>query len=265
MTSKATLLTTRLIRATAPKSAADSVVKFCMFMVVIHLVSLTAEYLLTGQQHMAPGMRFLVTFFTAAPFVWLTLYAVRRSYRLHKQLVAMASTDVLTGLLNRRAFIAETQARLAEDMPGYVLIVDADHFKRVNDSFGHAVGDLCLRSVADRLREITTPQDVIARIGGEEFGIYLRRDPKEIDALGRMLCAAIPVRSDDACQSLHLTLSAGAAETREGESLEQVMRRADEALYCAKERGRAMLVTWMAEHVACHQRRAEPAFSPAAG
>ena len=231
-------LATRLIRATAPKSGADSVFKFCVFMVMIHLVSITAEWLLTGQQHMGAGMRFLVTFFTAAPFVWLTLYAVRRSYRLHKQLAEMASTDVLTGLMNRRAFIAETQARLADNLSGFVLIVDADNFKRVNDTFGHAVGDICLRAVADRLRDVTTPQDVVARIGGEEFGIFVRRESIAIPALGQALCAAIPVRHDAATDPLYLTLSAGAAVTLQGETLEQAMRRADEALYCAKQAGR---------------------------
>ncbi len=265
MLTQSKLLATRLIRATAPKSRRDTIFKFCIFMVVIHLVSITAEWLLTGHQHMTPGIRFLVTFFTANPFVWLTLYTVRRSYRLHKQLLELASTDVLTGLINRRGFIAEAQARLADNLQGVVLIVDADHFKRINDTFGHAVGDICLRAVADRLRDVTTSQDVVARIGGEEFGIFVRRESLAIPALGQALCAVIPVRHHAATDPLHLTLSAGAAVTLQGETLEQAMRRADEALYCAKQAGRAKLVTWVADHVTCSQPRPDPLFNPVAG
>lgn len=261
------LIATRLIRATAPKGGWDTVFKFCWFMVAIHCVSILSELMLTGRLHMAPGVRFLVSFFSAAPFVLLTLYAVRRSYLLHKQLVALASTDMLTGLMNRRAFVAQMQERLDMDGAGYVMIVDADHFKRVNDTYGHAVGDMCLQAVAERLRTITTAQDVVARIGGEEFGIYVCREPEAIAALGQQLCAAIPVTHGDGPTPLHLTLSAGAASTQQGEPLEQAMRRADEALYQAKASGRARLVTWMMDRVGQDLIRSEqPAmFSPAVG
>lgn len=244
-------LATRMIRATAPRGGWDTALKFAGFMIVIHIVSISAELAMTGRFHMDHVPRFFVTFFTAAPFVWLTFYAVHRSYRLHKQLVALASTDVLTGLLNRRAFIAETTDRLRQDDAGYVLIVDADHFKRINDSFGHAVGDICLRAVAARLREVTPPADIVARIGGEEFGLHIRASAQEIERLGDRICAAIQVTRDPAEDApLQLTLSAGAARFRLGDTLEQAMRRADTALYRAKQAGRAQMVVWPPDEVA---------------
>ncbi len=238
------LIATRLIRATAPKGPVDAVFKFAGFMVAIHAVSLCFEWMLTGKFNITHGTRFILTVLSGAPFVALTLYAVGRSYRLHRQLLAMATTDVLTGLPNRRAFVAQMQDRLAQNLPGHLLIVDADHFKQVNDTFGHAVGDLCLQAVADRLRDVTTSQDLLARIGGEEFGIYVRRDPAVVGTLGQQICAAIPVRSDVTEKDLSVTLSAGATRTTGGEGLEQVMRRADDALYHAKQSGRARMTVW---------------------
>ena len=245
MLTSGTLLATRMIRATAPKGRLDSLLKFCGFMIVIHAVSISAELLMTGRFHMAHVPRFFVTFFTAAPFVGLTFYAVHRSYRLHKQLVALASTDVLTGLMNRRAFVGAAEDRLTRREPGLVLIVDADHFKRINDNFGHAVGDRCLQAVADRLRAVASAEDIVARIGGEEFGLHLRCDPADLASLEQKICAAIAVEHDAADgTALSLTLSAGATRTIIGDTLEQAMRRADDALYRAKQAGRARLELW---------------------
>ncbi|MFZ3582686.1 GGDEF domain-containing protein [Loktanella sp. DJP18] len=241
-------LATRMIRATAPKGGLDSFLKFCGFIAVIHTVSITAEFLLTGQLHMDHVMRFWVTFFTAAPFVGLTFYAVHRSWLLHKQLVAMASTDVLTGLMNRRAFVAEAARRLSSQDRGFILLVDADHFKRINDSFGHAVGDQCLRAIADRLRAVTPEADIVARIGGEEFGLHVDCAPDDIPALGAHICATIHVDHSDAVAApLQVTLSVGVAQARPGDTLEQTMHRADHALYRAKQAGRARIMVWRAE------------------
>ncbi len=168
---------------------------------------------------------------SGASFVWLTLYAIGRSYRLQKQLVALANTDMLTGLPNRRAFVAQTLERLAEELPGYVLIIDADHFKRINDTYGHAVGDLCLQAIASRLRGVTRPEDVIGRIGGEEFGIYVRRSQTMLSRLGDAICAEIQVDDPSVTTPLHLTLSIGAAACFGSDSLDLTMRRADLALY----------------------------------
>ena len=244
MPSSTKLLATRLIRATAPKSRLDAAIKFVLFSIAIHIVSLIVELTLTGQFHMSHGTRFLTTFFSGAPFLWLTLYSVRRSYLLHKELVELASTDMLTGLMNRRAFVTKAADRMADGARGVVMIIDADHFKQVNDTYGHAVGDMCLQAVADRLRDVTMKDDILARIGGEEFGIYSCCDPSTLATLGDRICATIVVRYDAVAPPLHLTLSVGAASSIDGETLNQVMRRADEALYRAKKAGRARFETW---------------------
>ena len=238
-------LATRLIRATAPKGSLDLVVKFALFMVVIHLVSLTAEWFLIGGFALDHPTRFVITFITAAPFVALTFYAIHRSWRLHQRLIALATTDMLTGLMNRRAFVDAAAARIGRDDPGVVLIVDADRFKRINDSFGHAVGDKCLKAIAARLRDVTPPEEIVARIGGEEFGLHLRSVPSDMPAFERDLCSQIVVDhlTEDGLP-LTLTLSGGLAATRPGDTLEAALRRADDALYQAKQDGRARLAVW---------------------
>ena len=238
-------LATRLIRATAPKGLFDCVIKFALFMVVIHLVSLTAERLLIGRFALDHLQRFLITFITAAPFVALTFYAIHRSWRLHQRLVALATTDMLTGLMNRRAFVDAAAMRIARDEPGLVLIVDADRFKRINDSFGHAVGDKCLKAIAARLRDVTPRGDIVARIGGEEFGIHLSVMPGDVTTFERRLCSQIAVdHTTEDGLPLTLTLSGGLAHTLPGDTLESVLRRADDALYQAKQDGRARLTIW---------------------
>ena len=238
-------LATRLIRATAPKGMLDCVIKFALFMIVIHLVSLSAERLLIGSFTLDHGSRFIITFITAAPFVALTFYAIHRSWRLHQRLVALATTDVLTGLMNRRAFVDAAAARIGHDDPGVVMIVDADRFKRINDSFGHAVGDKCLQAIAARLRDVTPAGEVVARIGGEEFGLHLRRLPNDLGAFERHLCSHITVdHTTEEGLPLTVTLSGGLALTRPGDTLEAALRRADDALYQAKQDGRARLTVW---------------------
>lgn len=237
-------LAMRLIRWTTPRGGFDTVFKFTFFMLVIHAVSMATEYLLVGKIGMPPLTRFALSFLTAAPFVALTLFAVHRSYVLHLRLAALASTDMLTGLKNRRAFVSLTEDHFRSGNQGYVMIADADHFKDINDTYGHAVGDLCLQAVADRLRGVINPDDIVARIGGEEFGIYVRCDPAAIRALGIAVCSPICVTHDPAQLPVCLTLSIGAATTIPGETLERAMRRADEALYQAKLGGRGALVTW---------------------
>ncbi|MBU3890664.1 GGDEF domain-containing protein [Methylosinus sporium] len=152
-----------------------------------------------------------------------------------------AETDQLTGLLNRRGFdlaCAPLLARVrAEGDPATVALVDLDHFKRINDRFGHAVGDEVLRYFAALLR-LTTPEGaLVGRLGGEEFVVFLDGAPR---AQGRRVAEMIRQAA-----ALHvtprlppITVSIGVAEIAEDETFFQAMRRADEALYRAKTLGR---------------------------
>ena len=152
-----------------------------------------------------------------------------------------AVPDPLTGLLNRRAFDERLDELWAEGGPMAVVFLDLDHFKIVNDTYGHPVGDAVLTEFAQVLRRHVRDDDVVARTGGEEFGVVmpgrgvsnvLERAQAVVEAF-----AATRIRADDLV--LRCTVSAGVA-VREARhtSASHLCRDADRALYLAKEGGR---------------------------
>lgn len=176
----------------------------------------------------------------------------RRCY--HEQLksllhnsVSMAYSDTLTGLYNRRYLIAHLNHKITElsetDKPLSILMIDIDHFKSVNDTFGHAFGDEVLRGVAQGISGGLRDSDTVARYGGEEF-VVVMPDTTAGEALTvaerlRMEVAglAFPVPGKD--DELSMTVSIGAATSCDSfESVESLMERADQALYGAKRAGR---------------------------
>jgi diguanylate cyclase (GGDEF)-like protein len=117
-------------------------------------------------------------------------------------------------------------------------MLDADHFKRINDTYGHQTGDEVLRKVAEIARQEIRAEDLVGRIGGEEFVCILSgMSGREARALAERLCRAIAKGTERAI-SPTVTISLGLALLRDGDSLETLMRRADAALYEAKEGGR---------------------------
>jgi diguanylate cyclase (GGDEF)-like protein len=156
-------------------------------------------------------------------------------------------SDVLTGIGNRRFFeqnaaIALRQA--AREGSGAVLaILDVDHFKTFNDCYGHHAGDLALQRVGQTLKScLRRPADVVARLGGEEFGLLLYgAGPEQAQALleGMVRSIADLTIPHEASETAHhLTVSVGAACFDGRESLESLYRRADAALYASKDAGR---------------------------
>jgi diguanylate cyclase (GGDEF)-like protein len=173
---------------------------------------------------------------------WLSLCVHRQ------ELERMAQTDSLTGLLNRGAF----EAILRRDLRRChrsgatvgVMLIDLDYFKQVNDSFGHAVGDRVLRRISTTLSGRIRPSDVLARYGGEEFVVLLRESGAQ-DAHG----AAERVRSEievleDLPDGVNLTASIGVAVSMPGESPDELLLRADEALYRSKREGRNLVTLY---------------------
>jgi len=153
----------------------------------------------------------------------------------------LAQTDTLTGLPNRRGFeIAVERAVEAGAKALSVIVADVDHFKRVNDVYGHLVGDEALRAVAGALRGACRSGDHLARWGGEEFVVLL------VDAIGdeakviaeRLRSAVAHIDWSSASQALQLTLSAGIATGPASAPLATLLRAADGALYAAKQNGR---------------------------
>lgn len=179
------------------------------------------------------------------PYLLLAFALVRYLDLVRAEISEMALTDPLTGLPNRRAFTAQVVARHSASVIGFLLILDADHFKRINDTYGHAMGDQCLRAITDRMSQTLETTANLGRIGGEEFAVFLPvATETEVRDLGHRLCRPIQVPLDGGKDYLRFTLSIGASETRPGEDLSDTFARADAALYAAKEAGRARLVVW---------------------
>ncbi len=165
--------------------------------------------------------------------------------RVTEQLRRSATTDELTGLANRRAFMHSLEVEVARarrsGAPLSVAIVDLDHFKRINDAHGHGGGDEVLRRLARIADEMMRTSDVVARLGGEEFGILM---PDTDQDAARIACERL--RSAVAAESISMpsggvagvTLSTGIALLVPGEERERLVSRADHALYRAKEAGR---------------------------
>jgi diguanylate cyclase (GGDEF)-like protein len=169
---------------------------------------------------------------------------------LHSQVQRLASTDPLTGLHNRRTFFELSAARftaaLRGDEPTAAIMVDIDHFKRVNDAHGHAVGDDVIKEVAMRLRGVLRHDDLLGRYGGEEFVLLLPGTTAANAAhLAERLRHAVtdtpvPTRTGP----LEVTVSVGATQVQATDSIvEDALARADAALYRAKQGGRNQVVT----------------------
>lgn len=155
-----------------------------------------------------------------------------------------ADSDDLSGLLNRRGFEAKAVRALrrcaAEDRPAALLIADLDHFKRVNDTHGHAVGDAIIAAFGAHVRDIGPANMIAGRVGGEEFAVLL---PDASIEVARRLAEVIRIGLPTACAdrlppSLVPTTSIGIAAGLPADGVSALMRQADEALYSAKRAGR---------------------------
>lgn len=199
-----------------------------------------------------------------------TIRAVERSRLLEQQLSASVvriaklrrsladvkqevTTDALTGIANRRAFDAKLKraVALARSEPASlnsVLLLDVDHFKRFNDTYGHHTGDLVLRLVGRLLSDNIKGRDTVARYGGEEFAILLTGAGQEAaSVVARQICRALSSKQLVSKPSQgtvgNITISIGVAQHRPGESMASLIERADAALYRAKDLGRNQVCT----------------------
>jgi diguanylate cyclase (GGDEF)-like protein len=164
---------------------------------------------------------------------------------MHQQLAAAARTDPKTGLLNATAWQREADAEVARALrsgtPLALLLVDVDHFKRVNDRHGHLIGDQVLRSLAAELRQQVRESDVVGRFGGEEFTILLpRTGAAEACGIAERLRSSTNLLSVGASEPrVTVTVSIGvAALGQHGRDLFELLAAADLALYRAKDAGR---------------------------
>ena len=164
-----------------------------------------------------------------------------------REMAHQARTDSLTGLLNRRAFLEETKrqiARLDRDAEaGTLMFVDLDAFKPVNDRLGHAVGDQVLVQVANMLKRLVRPADLIARLGGDEFAVWLSSADhltaaERADHLCRTAASEIQALLPEAISGLGVSVGIATRRVGSRESIEDLTRRADMAMYEVKRGGR---------------------------
>jgi diguanylate cyclase (GGDEF)-like protein/PAS domain S-box-containing protein len=187
---------------------------------------------------------------------------VTAAHSAHRQLRWLAHNDTLTGLRNRHQFRQE----LAELLQGRrhwpphtaLLGLDLDHFKNVNDTLGHAVGDELLREVARRLQATVRRGDTVARMGGDEFAVLLRQvaDRREVQALAQRLVETLSQPYAVGSSQLVVGCSIGIAMADEASAdTEALLRHADQALYAAKAEGRGTLRFFSTDMAQSTQRR----------
>lgn len=172
-------------------------------------------------------------------FIWFLVIELER------KLAEQARTDSLTGALNRRAMaeaaLRETSRAIRHGNPLCMVVLDVDHFKHINDTWGHAAGDCVLKALVEQVYSMLRVNDLIARTGGEEFTILLPDTPAATGLVAaervRRAIEAMEVVFDS--EPIRFTVSAGVAQfdPKQG-SWESMMRRADSAMYTAKELGR---------------------------
>ena len=165
-----------------------------------------------------------------------------------EELRLQATQDSLTGMLNRRLVLDILERELTRgqrlELPLAVLMIDIDHFKAVNDAYGHQAGDAVLKEVAARVSTTVRPYDSVGRYGGEEFLVILPGcDEPRAQIVAERLCCVVSREAilTDAVE-ISVTLSVGLALSAQGETSERLVHAADRALYEAKRNGRNRVV-----------------------
>ena len=247
---------------------------FCAVFVITHTLRFAytlvvgAPVSATGMVAGAPGHLVMPTLFALAPIAYALILLSLVNGRVAAELWAIATIDPLTGVRNRRSFIdksrsvlasvaaSDVAARMAVESAGrpqgVLLLLDLDHFKQINDQYGHAGGDRVLVRFAELLRTMMPLGAVVGRYGGEEFCVLL---PSALLEEGAALAQAICNRVSSAAFSggdpaLIATVSIGVAGASDGQTLEELLVTADRRLYLAKDRGRNQAVA-SDESMAC--------------
>jgi len=163
-----------------------------------------------------------------------------------QKLVEMASRDFLTGLFNRREMFARLESEVSRairhDKPLSIIMFDIDHFKKLNDNYGHDMGDDVLRELSRMVQKTVRQYDIPCRYGGEEF-LVVTPDTTVEDAMSlaeRLRCVALGIKLPYGAEKtmVSFSISVGVAQMIKGEAVEKTISRADAALYRAKEGGR---------------------------
>lgn len=159
------------------------------------------------------------------------------------ELIKYATTNSLTGLLNRRAFLedaSEACASASVNNPISTILFDIDHFKNINDSYGHEAGDVVLATVGTAAKMVANGS--VGRLGGEEFCVLERCDLGDAVELAELLRSSIKNLKFSKCDLGSVTCSFGVSEWEQGDTIDRLLRRADIAMYEAKSTGRDRVI-----------------------
>ncbi|PPC75100.1 hypothetical protein C4K68_22305 [Pokkaliibacter plantistimulans] len=190
-----------------------------------------------------------VLYIEQEPAYLIWSYDISQRKAMEQELVKLASTDTLTGLHNHHSFIQQSRCWLVNSaQPAFcaLLMIDIDHFKQINDNYGHTIGDQAIQSVAHTLQAGLRKGEILGRINGEKFALLMPISTNEdifslMEAL-RQRIETHPMTIQD--YTLYLTVSVGAAFYRPSMSIEELLERADTSLYQAKAMGRNRVAVW---------------------
>jgi len=237
-----------LFRFLALRGWVDGCVKLCVILAVIMASQMGFTRVYLGQVPETFVYYALSAVFVGGPWVGLFFGVSTYQVGLQRNLSRLSRKDGLTGLNNRRTFFDLTQRTAIRASGGVVLMMDADDFKSINDSYGHATGDECLKAIAYRIRRNLRETDVGGRLGGEEFAVYLGgSNLAQARTIAERLLSPIPYSRPDHDDNFTVTLSIGGVVAGADEKIDDLLNRADHALYEAKQSGKARLSIWSTE------------------
>ncbi len=219
-----------------------------LFSVFASEVLLVSVHLLFGASAFVPSTIYFVAaviaILVSTPVTYVLAMQGHQLAQVQQDLMRLAETDSLTGLTNRRSFFSHSTDVLAaaklDGKPVTLMVLDADYFKQLNDTYGHAVGDAGLKFISESLQQCVRSTDVTCRLGGEEFAILLPgMDAITATPLAKRIVDTIsakPMVTDN--RIIEMSVSCGYADTGVAYDMTQLFKAADDALYAAKADGR---------------------------
>ena len=214
------------------------------FSVIASLVATHISFQISGTADYATTMMvaFIIPMLVAPPSYGFVAFLSWKLKKANERLDKLAHLDPLTALHNRRSFVDAATARLGSGSSQMLAMIDIDHFKKINDRIGHAGGDNALKHAAEVLRSSAPKEALLARLGGEEFGLLFAIPHDARGAAGTAAEGhneAMPLIPPQGL--IFVTASFGLATSRPEETLDTLLSRADMALYAAKNAGRNRL------------------------
>ncbi|MDX8352184.1 GGDEF domain-containing protein [Cognatiyoonia sp. IB215182] len=241
---------TKIVQIVAPKSWWHWPVGIAFWGAVTAVIVYIVEWFWKPSAMGAPLEHYIVTTIMAAPLLLAGLALLAHMDRLHTELAKLAATDPLTNLMNRRAFLTA----LEQAGPGALLMIDLDYFKSVNDSYGHITGDKVLLLMAARLRDSLRKDDLVGRLGGEEFAVFLQDAGADgMKVWGHDISSGVRYKDDNV--QFVVTASVGGVIMQADDHVLHALNKADQALYQAKDAGRARFQAYVAESRASSRKK----------